>query len=419
MKLLKNSKILMTFFIKNNCINHVHQTDKTNTLISSLYNDILEAHNYLSNLKKNLGEKIYNISIKKIVTASQIPKPNNFNSNSFPEKVRQYIDELSNSEISYTFSLFDRKIKLYFIDETTNIEQYIDIYNRYVDSVIMWMYILNKYGSRKCSNIFTVYFYFTSLEKQLPNNNIDILDKIQVNTAFTTTCPENSEIVVFRREEWFKVFIHETFHNFALDFSDMNNSECTKQILNIFPVNSEVNLYESYTEFWAEIINALFCSFLNLKNKNNKEEFLTNSEYFINLERTYSFFQLVKILDFMGLEYKDLYSTTNQSKILRDTFYKEKTNVLSYYVIKTILMNNYQSCLLWCKTNNFSLLQFKKTVTNQREFCNFIQKNYKCKSMLENVKSSKTCLINIKKTKYFKKKEYLLNNMKMSICELG
>ena len=82
-------------------------------------------------------------------------------------------------------------------------------------------------------------------------------------------------------------------------------------------------------------------------------------------------------------------------------------------------MNNYQSCLLWCKTNNFSLLQFKKTVTNQREFCNFIQKNYKCKSMLENVKSSKICLLNIKKTKHFKTKEYLLNNMRMSICELG
>ena len=44
----------------------------------------------------------------------------------------------------------------------------------------------------------------------------------------------------------------------------------------------------------------------------------------------------------------------------------------SYYVIKTILINNYQGLLSWCKTNNFSLLQFKKTLANQMEFCNFI-----------------------------------------------
>ena len=87
-------------------------------------------------------------------------------------------------------------------------------------------------------------------------------------------------------------------------------------------------------------MNALFCSFFNLKSKTNFENFLSNFEFFINFERTYSFFQLVKTLDFMGLNYKNMYSETNQSKILRDTLYKEKTNVLSYYVIKTILINN-------------------------------------------------------------------------------
>ena len=81
-----------------------------------------------------------------------------------------------------------------------------------------------------------------------------------------------------------------------------------------------------------------------------------------------------------------MYSETNQSKILRDTLYKEKTNVLSYYVIKTILINNYQGFLLWCKTNNFSLLQFKKTVANLKEYCNFIKKNYKTKANVRKCK---------------------------------
>ena len=122
---------------------------------------------------------------------------------------------------------------------------------------------------------------------------------MNVNTAFTTTCPSDSEIVVFRKEEWFKAFMHETIHNFGLDFSNMNNEMVNTYILDIFKVRSKVNLFEAYTEFWAEIMNALFCSFFLLKDKNNISEFLSNSEFFLNFERTYSFFQLIKILDFM------------------------------------------------------------------------------------------------------------------------
>ena len=39
--------------------------------------------------------------------------------------------------------------------------------------------------------------------------------------------------------------------------------------------------------------------------------------------------------------------------------------------------------------------------------------------MLENVKSSEECLQKIKSIKKNKNKNYLLTNMRMSICELG
>lgn len=420
MKLSKNSKKLMLFFTKNNHINKVKQTKNTKTLITELYNDIYDAYKYVINLKQK-GD-LYNVTTNKIVTASQISKPRNFNSNSFPNIVRKHIDELTMSEISYSFSLYGRNIKIIFIVEEDNFELKIETFNSYVDTMIMWLYILNQYASKQCVNSLVVYLYFTSLEKNIPDSKISILNEINVNTAFTTTCPKDSEIVVFRKEEWFKVFIHETFHNFALDFSDMNNNEANKCILNIFKVTSNVNLYESYTEFWAEIINALFCSFISLKNKSNIDTFLSNSEFFINFERTFSFFQLVKTLNFMGLKYKDLYSHTEQSSILRDNLYKEKTNVLSYYIIKTVLINNYQSFLSWSKTNNFSLLQFKKTISNQKEFCKFIENNYKTTSMLNGIIETQHFLNNINdinSTNKNKNLNYILSNLRMSICELG
>jgi hypothetical protein len=416
MKLLKNSKDLMLFFTKNKHINRVKQTKRTDSIITEIYNDIFNAYNYLNILKQK--SKYYNVSIKKIENTSHISRPKNFNSNSFPELVRKHIDELSLSEITYNFSLYSRNITVHFIVEEENNELKIETFNKYIDTIIMWLYILNKYASKTCANNLVIYFYFTSLEKKFPNSNINILDQINVNTAFTTTCPKDSEIVVFRKEEWFKVFIHESIHNFGLDFSDMNNNEANNCILNIFKVNSEVNLYEAYTEFWAEIINALFCSFISLKDKNNIDEFLSNSEFFINFERTFSFFQLVKTLSFMGLTYTDLYSKSQHSKISRENLYKEKTNVLSYYVLKTILINNYQGLLFWCKTNNSSLLQFKKTITNQKEFCNFIEKNYKTSSMLNGVDDTQHFLNKLQKNK-ITKLNYILSNLRMSICELG
>jgi hypothetical protein len=415
MKISKNSKLLMSFFLKNNYINHNKQTKKTNIILLELYNELIKAYNFLLTTKKTTGDSLYNINISKITSISQIPKPKNFNSKSFPNEIRKCIDDMSNLVISYTFSLFNRNINLFFIVEK---QEDINVYNKYVDAIVMWLYVLNEYASSRCSKTFTVYLYFTNLEKKLPNTSISILDENNVNTAFTTTCPLDSEIVVFRREEWFKVFIHETFHNFALDFSDMNNFECHNHILSIFPVKSSVNLYESYTEFWAEIVNTLFCSFFSLKNKNNVQEFMKNAEYLIRFERTYSFFQLVKTLDFMGLKYTDLYSKSEHSVMLRNNLYKENTNVLAYYVIKTILLNNYQSFLSWCKNNNLSLLQFKKTIPNQRSFCLFIEKNYKTKMMLDAVRSSDFFLQILKGYNRTKHVNYLLNNMRMTICEL-
>jgi hypothetical protein len=414
MRLSKNSKQLMEFLTTNKGLKHQSFTKKTETIIKELYEDILIAYKYLLNLKRS-KMPYYTMTTKKVVNVTQITKPQIFNSNSFPEIVRNRIDEMTMNEISYSFSLLGREIKVHFmLEETGSIETF----NKYIDTIIMWLYILNKFASKTCSNTLIIYFYFTSLEKHLPRSNIDILDEIHVNTAFTTTCPKDSEIVVFRKEEWFKVFIHETFHNFGLDFSDMNTEKAKNYILSIFKVNSEVNLYETYCEFWAEIMNSLFCSFIELQNKNDFAEFLLNAEFFINYEISYSFIQVVKVLNFMGIEYSDLYLNNEHSNILRENLYKEKTSVLSYYVIKTILIYNFQGFLLWCKNNNFSLLQFKKSLSNQISFCNFIEKYYKSKGMLENIAYTQKFLKKISKQKT-NISNYMLSNLRMTICELG
>ena len=425
MKFTNKSKQLLSFFVKNKYISHVKNNKKTDNILLKLYHDIFDAYQFLQKTKLNKNNKnnnnIYNLSFKKINTSYEITKPQNFNYKSFPEIIRKHIDEMSFSEITYNFSILGRNCKVLFIVEETSVELKLNEFNKYVDNIIMWLFVLNLYSSKTCASSLVIYFYFTSLEKILPSSNIFVLDETHVNTAFTTTCPKDSEIVIFRKEEWFKVFIHETFHNFGLDFSDMNNDNCHKYLLTLFNVNSQVNVYEAYTEFWAEIINCCFCSFHLIKDKEDKEEFLDHTEVLINFERSYSFFQLVKTLDFMGLDYTNLYSNDNHSKIVRNTLYKEKTNVLAYYVIKTILMNNYQEFLLWCDKNNMSLIAFKKTISNQNKFCEFISNHYKKKNMLDNIENTKKFINKLHISKKIPKnmRSFLLSNLRMTICELG
>lgn len=427
MKLSKNSKNIISLILNTKNEKHKsHFTKKTESIIETIYNDILQSYHYVNEIKqkqknhpKNLIPEIY---VKKLTNVYDIPKPKNFNSNSFPPEIRKYIDETSGSQITYDFSLQERNIRIHFITEELNSELNIASYNKYVDLMHMWIHILNKYASKKCSKRLVIYLYFTSLEKKIPTSNISILDEIHVNSAFTSTCPENSEIVIFRKEEWFKVFIHESFHNFGLDFSDMNTEICNDQIRTIFKVTSDVNLYESYAETWAEIMNACFCSFMLMKDKKDRNLFMEGAELFISIERKHSFIQMVKTLNFMGLTYKHLYTQNKESILLRNTMYKEKTNVLSYYIIKCILLNNYQGFLGWCKNNNLSLLQFNKTTTNGMEYCKFIERNYKTKDMLDQVEETEKSLAWIKNaTALHKDKDvqFMLTNMRMSACELG
>jgi hypothetical protein len=122
----------------------------------------------------------------------------------------------------------------------------------------------------------------------------------------------------------------------------------------------------------------------------------------------------------MGLSYRDLFKKTLLSENLRKTFYKENTNVLSYFVITLILINNYQDFLSWCNINNISLLNFKKTSKNLDDFCKFIEKKYKTKNMLESVDCTEKLLHRLKQSKKKPKDlQGIIKNLRMTICELG
>jgi hypothetical protein len=177
-----------------------------------------------------------------------------------------------------------------------------------------------------CANTLDVYLFLFDDFKLLPETKGEPISNANANTAYTYPCTPTSEIVICRAEEWFKVFIHESFHCFGMDFShnpDINGHAKTK-INERFHVKSDFLFFETYSELCAEIIHTIFVSISTN----------TPFETLIAKEQSFSLFQMVKILQHFGLTVSDLVSDNPKLNVQ----FKENTNVFSYYFLKCILM---------------------------------------------------------------------------------
>jgi hypothetical protein len=387
------SKSLINYFPNNNDYKKKYN-------ISQIYDDLTEGFNFIQENKNN-------ISIKTFSAKNPFVNPQAFSY--IPPNIQENIQNHLNLNncLSYDFILFDRKIQIFFILQTSITSKIIKKYNKFTELLLCWLFIISKYSSHNCIQPLNIYIYHSHELKNLPDNNRIILNQEHVNTAFTQLC---NEIIIFRKEEWFKVFIHESIHNFNLDFSNINNTSCNKKIKQMFHVKSKINLYESYAEFWARIMNICFISY---SISNNYSNFAKVFQKIINIEVSYSTFQMIKILNYMNLTYSDITDNHFQEN------YSENTNVLAYFVITNILMFNYNDVLLWCNNNNNNLYDFKKTNKNLLQFCNFIERKYKDPTLLEHVdKFEKIFIYLLQSSRQSKKIKYLIKNLRMTLCEI-
>ena len=171
-----------------------------------------------------------------------------------------------------------------------------------------------------------IYQDLTDEDKMLPDNHFEKIGPKHCNSAVTFACAKDAKVLVYREEEWKKVLLHELFHALCLDFSGIKYDKLRRDVKSVFDVESDFEISESYSEFWGTVLNCCFISYKLLDN-DNVEEYLLYVEFCLQLERIFSLFQMVKILHFMGLKYKNLYADNGISKTFRNVLYKEKTNV--------------------------------------------------------------------------------------------
>jgi len=273
----------------------------------------------------------------------------------------------------YVFSVYSRTLTVFFVlpvhpkkpPSSEKVEAY---FQTQLKRIFIWFCIVNAYAPESCSKQIDLYLYLTNSVKFLPTKT-EVIDTKHANTGFTTSCQLSTEINIYREEEWFKVLLHESFHNMGLDFSGMREQYTKQQILNVFSVESDVNLFETYCEIGGEMMNMLFyimfskgftwCS-------ENPEKVIKKMEEIVKYEKTYSLFQSVKVLHHFEINYQDiLYKPIKSNK------YKEKTNVLSYYVLKSIGIFFLNDFIEWIVVHNRGSLAFEKTNENLKQYCDF------------------------------------------------
>jgi len=374
-------------------------------ILQNIYNDLIEANEYTTN---NLHNYNYYNNTQNINNISRLFK-------SIPEPILSHIKNDINLNlynfISYNFRLFSRNIIITFaIKFGSNKNKRINLneYHNYVFLMSLWLYIASKYSTTNCNNDLNINIYLTDDIKIIPRDNTIILNQEHINTAFTMQC---NEIIIFREEEWFKVFIHETIHNYNLDFSYMRQDSYNEKIKKIYNIKSKINLYEAYTEFYARIMNVCIISYVNSKKFNN---FTKIFKKMMNNEIKFSIFQMIKVLKYMNLEYNDF--IVNKKKSYEK--YKEKTNVFSYFIICAIMMNFYSDFLQWFYINNENnnIYNFKKDQNKILMFCNLIKNKYNNEIFLQNIYILQNIFFKIKKSE---KNINILNNLQMTLYKIN
>ena len=304
----------------------------TTNILNQLRNEIKQ--NYDSIQERNL-------KINKLNETINIEK----NQQYFHDTIIDDINKNQNNGISviynhssYLFKFSIYKLKNNFVSNKKIL--------KYVKIMISWLMTCKNYETDDCVKELDIKIYLSAIKKYLPMHK-EIIGSKHVNTAYTYRCiKNNSSITIYREEDLLKVFFHETFHTFNFDFKN----SCRDKLKYIFPVDSELNLFESYCETWARTINHLYYSLLL-----NDDSDMKIFSACMALESLYSLSQCNKILNHMNLTIDDL---TIPNKIY--TNFKEHSNVFSYYVITSFLMINISDYINFCSKKNHNILKFKE-----------------------------------------------------------
>ena len=329
------------------------------SLMTKLYNEISIGF-VTARAIKSRGDML-----KTIVTGSQmtIPSPSRFLTNT----VRQDIIDNQVKQYVYKYKLGDRNIKIVFGLLRSSVISDSEL-DHAAEKVCSWLSVCAKYAKARCGRMQDVYIYMGNHKKRFPKSNIISIGPKHVNSGFSSICQNTNEIIIYRQEEWFKVFIHESFHSFGFEPNESSERILSDYLKEMLPIKPRVRVSEAYVEAWARIINSSYASIVK---SSDLKEYLTLIRFSLLVESLFAVIQASRILTFMNLSYSDVIDKTS---ITAKTMYKENTNVFAYYLLTAAFIIRPYRFLKWCSNYNTNWLEFNNSPYAVNNFKDFINK---------------------------------------------
>jgi len=373
-----------------------YELDVYNHLTMTQWNEKYKINQSKSNAQKNMDTDKYienmNFKIERINGSAVMPRPkmlevlsrnydngrgrdNNNEYRFIPQTIYTYIRENAEWWLQFKYRINNRDITIHFItfpeskisvcgNQLNNgisarmCAEEIAIYQTYAYKVFLWLTMISRLADKECSGkSLNVYFYMTPFKKNIPaatpsTREGDTLSAIHVNTGVTRNCENEGEILIYRFEEWFKVFIHESMHNFNMDFIESDLSNMNRQLREAFVIpHGDILLFESYTETWARIINTMFETYFD-QNIRNQTAFISSLHDRFEQNAMFSVFQMTKVLDLMDMKYAHLTILSKENELLCRKNYKEDSNIYAYYILGGLLSVYALPFISWCIHNN-------------------------------------------------------------------
>jgi hypothetical protein len=325
-----------------------------------LYSDIASGTRQLLKLRGKLTGNIVNIIGAQTNSGKY-----------FPDNIQQHIAANVNRMVVYKTNVDRRTVTIEFGVSEDQVGD-LDELRAFVDFIVVWLHVCSVYAKDTCAKSLKIRIFMTPFYKVLPDTNSITLGPTNVNTGFSYFCAEKGEIVIYRKEEWKKVFIHETFHAFGLDLGG-KCAELTQRMKKLFPVRSEHAMTEAYTETWARICNSAMCAYLCVSGKPTRDKYMQALIFNMGIERMYAVVQCDKALGHMGLVYESLIGDSDTDTMLRLNLYREDSNVLAYYIVTAVLLSDFPRFIAWCRKHNTTLLRFRAVDSNYSSFADMIE----------------------------------------------
>lgn len=451
LNLTNDSKLLINYYAK--LINmtdreHIFSQNKNkfpkfSKFLSEIFKTLDNIYDLLITDFNNIGEfrQIYSVNSREINSLIDKIYTEHFLSNKYIDNsIKDYIKNEKSWLLSYNLPYKSSKITINFFIYSNFSQKSVIKYDNFVIHMLALIYLIGETSLKNnCSkNGINIQLFLTPFKREIRGEKI--LGAKNVNGGFCYGCIERGDIVVYRKEELFKVFSHELIHNFGIDenvrlFSEavnnksFNEYKLYKKFLSNFNLSREINsgnfdlsIQESLTEFWGSFFNNIIYSYnyVNFLSKSDSklEKFKNIFEKINNLELIHAFLQSTKILNYNKLNYNSIISK-NKNYFSENIFnYREKSHIFSYYIFKLMLLFNYKSFINSSISLNFQYkIYFNNSLKNFERFFNYITNIALSKSFISHFNFTQELyqfLISNSKKKGIK---YLTNNLKMTTLE--